>query len=160
MRGYLTELIREHKHNLVHLSFLTDAAERIASRGINREDLELLDYSMKFLSKELGEHCRREEQLLYPQLRNYTDAMELLILSNEHDTIHEAMKMYEELVRCALTDSTSDGLALRLKQETRSFVKLLDQHIRREDSILLAAARKVLPEKEFSELFKDRTKQL
>jgi len=154
MSDLIGHILKEH-HNYLkrELPRLQTLADRVAERHGERDArlIELAKLHQDF-SGELGAHMLKEEQILFPEIRQMEEtgitagspgpiAMKISVMEAEHDAAGKAMERMSEL---------TDGFAIHddccnkhraLLQGLKEMIDNMHQHVSAENNILFPRAR-------------------
>lgn len=155
MRKTFGRLLKEHERGLIYLTFLNDASDRITTNGFNESDLEILIFTVEFLSTDLAEHYTHEENL-YPVISRHTGEGIICEIINEHKLIMTLLGELAAYISILQKHSYDDNSASLLKLKVKSVYDLLTAHIKKENNLLFNAAKILLNEKDFNHLYKIR----
>lgn len=153
----IADLIKEHGDIKLMLRLLEKIAGNIeAGESVDKKHLEK---SVEFI-REFADKCHhgKEEDLLFPAIKENNIPKEISladVLIEEHDTGRQLVK--------GMSEATVENDFAKFAENARSYVKLLDQHIDKENTVLFPMADKSLSEEKQKELeagFEDLEKNI
>lgn len=136
-----TPVAREHQESLL-LALHLQQGEKILAKTISYDPIDRAHEIVEFYNLHLAQHFEIEERILFPFIRRYVPtASDLIIeLAEEHRTLEQ---MIDEFRREAFKD---------INHSLRSFGKLLENHIQKEDQQLFPIFARQATPKAFDEI--------
>jgi len=149
-----TDLLRaEHRQIEEQLESLSAALHQLARRGPDPDVLDRIESVGRYIDQEMETHHRKEEEGLFPLLRDHLEAEELNLDGRIAD--HEDLRIMSGRFKQALDDCRRQrpGPAGRfsaqmLKGYGLYIVHLVKEHLLKEDQILFLVADEYLGEEE------------
>jgi iron-sulfur cluster repair protein YtfE (RIC family) len=131
-------LSRDHHHGLILAQLIKKGAP--AYKGLPTEINEKKDYVISFYNSKLKKHFKKEEEILFPPVKNKSPEVDMLIdeIVSEHRKME---KLVNEVQKTTDLENILDKLGW-----------LLEKHIRKEERVLFPAIEKSLTEGVVSEL--------
>jgi hemerythrin-like domain-containing protein len=112
-----------------------------------------IEKSFHFLDTNGVRHTEDEEVSLFPRLRLHLTDSELEFVDSLEDQHREADQIYAELK--AMTTGLSAESLVRFRELAEALLMLYREHMRKEDEILTALARRILTESEMREISRE-----
>jgi iron-sulfur cluster repair protein YtfE (RIC family) len=153
----IEHLMACHRRIEQRLDTLVNAAGLIADNRMAA--LDAIRKSLHFLDTSGALHTEDEEASLFPRLRQKLSAAEIAFIDSLEAQHVEAGSIYSEIKRLALElevpAGASSGLLDQYRNHAEQLRTLYRDHIRAEDEILTAMARRSLDKSEISEISRE-----
>lgn len=160
MKQKFAKILLEHDRGIIHLTFLNDAVDRIMTHGINNHDYKILNNSIDFLRKDLHEHCKNEEEEIYPDLSGHITEEIILEMKSEHQLISSLIDELKIFLYEIERKQNGKALMTILKAKSKLLIEVLSNHIKKENILLHRIARQTFTERDFHYLYKTRKESL
>jgi len=141
-------LMAQHEEGLAHLQELSGYIQRAEKGEVTEEVLEGVRKATAFINKEVREHNKKEEELLFPELEKVLlPRGPTFVMREEHRRLWEALARVEAtLERLERGEEAIDELVA----SAQFVVQLLSEHINKENSILFPMAKQLLAPKQMA----------
>lgn len=143
--------IQEHEDVLLHLRSLNKIAASIKENGVDDELLKTLDQSMQFIKEEVDVHNRREEEALFPVVERYVDGP-TRSLRDDHRHLARHFETLQEAAHAITQNRNNQEAIQQFLLIARTIVKLMVNHIHKENHILFPMLQRFLTKDELREV--------
>ena len=136
--GALDILAQEHRNVTIKLKQLETATTSMEKGEMARENWLVLEQFSEFIKKEIRNHFKNEDKVLFPILGEILgmESGPVAQMSEEHQILYEAF------------DHLQNGVEKKEKKEALEGAKIIlnifNEHIRKEDNLLYQVARESL----------------
>ena len=152
MNTFIQTLMSEHQHALAQLSLLDDASARLAHSGYAERDLDVVRRAVTFINNDIRIHNEREEAHLFPELeRVLPPAGPTAVMREEHRVLWEDLTALERTLD-SVTGATGAEAFGSMHAAALGVVRLLRDHIMKEDNILFPMAERALSPEQLARL--------
>lgn len=131
-----------HERHRSHLPQLIELARKI--EAVHADDVSCptgLTQLLQGIQQELESHMMKEEQVLFPmlrQLRFSQASMPIRVMKMEHEEHQQALEKLNQLTNTLQLPAKACGTWQKLYQELGLFIDELNQHIEIENTVLFA----------------------
>jgi hemerythrin-like domain-containing protein len=144
----LAPLAEDHVVALRKLAAVNAAADEIAGRGVSPSTLATLADFRAFLDGPITRHFQQEEVALFPPLEAVIGDQggPTAVMRHEHQELYVAFDQWRALSGEAATTpvGAAPAGALELQRVSRQIGSYLEQHIHKEDKVLLPMCHRLL----------------
>ena len=131
-----------HERHRSHLPQVIELARKIEAVHTDHENCPTgLTQLLQSMQQELESHMMKEEQVLFPmlrQLRFEQATMPIRVMKMEHEEHQQALEQLNQLTNNLELPKDACGTWQKLYQELALFINELNQHIEIENTVLFA----------------------
>jgi hemerythrin-like domain-containing protein len=139
----IAHFMQEHDHVLLQLSALARATRSLAEEGFTEEAFRRVERGVRFIDDEVNTHNKSEEEALFPVLERYVEGPTRL-MREEHRLLRKEYVRLRKATAAVRSHREDTGARGNLAEASRSIVRLLVNHINRENHLLFPLVRKFL----------------
>jgi regulator of cell morphogenesis and NO signaling len=144
MNTFLDTLRTEHQHALRELAALNNTAESLREHGYFEDAVERMRKSVLFINTDIRTHNEREEEYLFPEMERLLPAAgPTSVMRSEHRALWDALTSLERELTPLQPDAEPESIR-SICSYAFAIVRLLTDHISKEDNILFPMAERIL----------------
>lgn len=152
MNAFIGTLMDEHQHALAQLSLLDDASARLARGGFAERDMDVVRRAVTYINNDIRVHNEREEEFLFPELEQVLPpAGPTAVMREEHRALWDSLNALEDVLR-DIEPSSDRTVFGDVHRSALGVVRLLRDHIMKEDTILFPMAERALHPQQLARL--------
>ena len=148
--------MQEHDQTLVQLAQLQKATASIAAGGYSADVWRRLTRAVEFIRDEVTHHNRREEDALFPVLERYVEGPTDLMRA-EHRTLKKEFTRLQKAFENLCKDRANREAAVAVAEISQGIVKIMVNHIHKENHILFPLVQKFLTKDALREIARRMT---
>ena len=139
----IAQFMQEHDEALVQLSLLRKSSAAIATEGYSIDEWRRLSKAVGFIRDEVTDHNSREEEALFPVLERYVEGPTTL-MRNEHRILKKEFARLQKAYSALEKNHKDKEAARSLAAIAQGIVKIMVNHIHKENHILFPLVQKFL----------------
>ncbi len=139
----IAQFMQEHDQALVQLSHLRKASSTIAEDGYAPDPWRRLVKAIEFIQDEVTDHNQREEDALFPVLERYVEGPTEL-MRGEHRILKKEFSRLQKAFKSLEKDHENHKAAENVAEISRGIVRIMVNHIHKENHILFPLVQKFL----------------